>query len=223
MGSWNSEQPNAHPDTSIGRNNCAGHIGLGELDDRADKYIGRAVAGAQRMQAPINDLLAYSRVGARGKPFEPTDCGSVVEEAIGNLQNAIDDSGTQIACRDLPTIRGDCLQPVQVFQNLVGNAIRYRGEAPPRIDIGAEMNGHGWSLSVRDNGIGIAQEEAGRIFVIFRRLHARSESDGNGIGLAIVNKVVERRGGQVWGESEPDQGSTSSLTLGTIDHGGRQA
>ena len=191
----------------------------GNLDDRADKYIGYAVDGAKRMQALINDLLTYSRIGTRGKPFEPTDCDAVVREAIGNLQSSIDASGAQIVQGKLPTLRADRVQLVQVFQNLIANAIRYRSEAPPRIEIVAERNALTWTFSVRDNGIGIAPEFVERIFIIFQRLHSRSETDGNGIGLAIVKKVVERHGGQVWVQSQPGQGSTFLFTLRATDFG----
>ena len=191
----------------------------GNLDDRADKYIGYAVDGAKRMQALINDLLTYSRIGTRGKPFEPTDCGAVVREAIGNLQSSVDESGAQIVQGKLPMLRADRMQLVQVFQNLIANAIRYRSEAPPRIEISAERHATTWTFSVRDNGIGIAPEFLERIFIIFQRLHSRNEADGNGIGLAIVKKIVERHGGQVWVESQPGQGSTFLFTLRAADFG----
>ncbi|MBB4266491.1 sensor histidine kinase [Roseospira visakhapatnamensis] len=186
----------------------------GQLDARADKYIGYAVAGAKRMQDLLNDLLAFSRVGTRGRPFEPTDCGAVVTEAMENLRQAIDESGARVTRGPLPTVSADGRQLVQVFQNLIANAIRYRREDAPKIDIAAERHDDLWTFSVRDNGIGIEPEFVDRIFMIFQRLHPRSESDGNGIGLAIVKKVIERHGGSIWVESQPGQGSTFFFTLG---------
>lgn len=189
----------------------------GQLDEKADKYIGYAVAGAKRMQALINDLLAYSRVGTRGKPFEPIACDSVVDEAVDNLRTAIDDSGARVVQGVLPVVRADRGQLVQVFQNLIANAIRYRREEPPHIEIAAEKSGVAWIFSVKDNGIGIDPQFAERIFVIFQRLHERSTTDGNGIGLAIVKKVIERHGGRIWVRSQPQQGSTFVFTLPAIE------
>ena len=188
-----------------------------QLDEKADKYIGYAVDGAKRMQALINDLLAFSRVGTRGKSLEPTPCEAVVSEAADNLRAAIDDSGASISHGPLPVVRADRVQLVQVFQNLIANAIRYRRTEPPRIKIAAVSNGAAWTFSVSDNGIGVDPQFAERIFVIFQRLHERSTTDGNGIGLAVVKKVIERHGGRIWLDDRPNQvGSTFLFTLPAI-------
>lgn len=185
----------------------------GQLDADADEFIGFAVDGAKRMQALINDLLAYSRVGTRARPFEPTDCNKVMQTALANLGVAIVESGAQITHDDLPTVMGDSSQLVQLFQNLIGNAIKFRGTEPMRVRVGAEADDGHWQFSVRDNGIGIAPEYHQRIFVMFQRLHGRTEYPGTGIGLAICKKIVERHGGTVWVESQPGQGSTFKFTI----------
>ncbi len=189
----------------------------GQLDEKADKYIGYAVDGSKRMQALINDLLAFSRVGTRGRPFEPTDCDAVVDEALRNLSASVEESGARITHAGLPVVRADRLQLVQVFQNLIANAIRYRRDEPPRVEISARLSGVVWTFSVKDNGIGIDPAFAERIFIIFQRLHERAETDGNGIGLAIVKKVIERHGGRIWVQSQPQQGSTFQFTLPTTE------
>ena len=161
----------------------------------------------------INDLLAYSRIATRGKDFEPTDCGAVLDRTLGDLQFAIEDSGAEVTHDPLPTVNADDMQLGQVFQNLIGNAIKFRGEESPHVHVSAEQKGKEWVFSVRDNGIGIDPEQAERIFVIFQRLHTRDEYPGTGIGLAICKKVVERHGGRIWVESEPGKGSTFYFTI----------
>ena len=185
----------------------------GQLDDTADEFIDYAVDGANRMQILINDLLAYSRVGTRGRPLAPTEAGDVFEAAKANLRVAIEESGAEVASDPLPAVMGDQTQLLQLFQNLIGNAIKFRGEETPRVHVGAEPRDGRWLFSVRDNGIGVEEQYLERIFVIFQRLHGRTEYSGTGIGLAVCKKIVERHGGKIWVKSEPGEGSTFYFTL----------
>lgn len=185
----------------------------GELDEKAKKYIDYATDGAIRMQRLINDLLAYSRVGTRGKPPESTDSHAVLGEAIRNLAASIEDNHAIITNDDLPTVHADASQLAQVFQNLIANAIKFRSKKHPRIHVAARDQGGEWIFSVKDNGIGIEQQYADRVFVIFQRLHTREEYPGTGIGLALCKRIVERHGGRIWFESKPGKGSTFSFTI----------
>jgi len=185
----------------------------GKLDSDADKYIQYAVDGALRMQKLIQDLLAFSRVGRQGMELRSTDCNVVLQTVSQNLQAAIQESGALIELDQLPVVMADSSQLVQVFQNLIGNAIKFRSAAQPLIRVSAEVRGKEWVFAVSDNGIGIAAEHAESVFAIFRRLHARSEFPGNGIGLAICEKIVERHGGRIWVESELHHGSTFRFSL----------
>jgi PAS domain S-box-containing protein len=195
----------------------------GKLDSDADDFIGFAVDGANRMQTLIGDLLAFSRVGTRGKPLTPTDCETLLKHTLSNLKVSIDDSGAVITHDALPTVMADGSQLAQVFQNLIENAIKFKGDEPPRVRVAAEQKGDGWAFSVADNGIGISPEFFDRIFVIFQRLHARDEYTGTGIGLAICKKIVERHGGRMWVESEPGMGSTFYFTIPEVrTEGGEQ-
>ena len=195
----------------------------GTLDSDADDFIGFAVDGANRMQTLINDLLTYSRVGTRGKPLTPIDCTSVLEQVLMNLEVAIDESGAVVTHDPLPTVMADDSQLAQVFQNLIGNAIKFRGEEPPHIHIAAEQKSDEWVFSVADNGIGIDPESFDRIFEIFQRLHGRDEYSGTGIGLAVCKKIVERHGGRMWVESEPGKGATFYFTIPAVrTEGGEQ-
>jgi light-regulated signal transduction histidine kinase (bacteriophytochrome) len=183
------------------------------LDADAHEFIGFAVDGAKRMQTLIDDLLAYSRVGTRAKPLQPTDCAALVATALGSLRMAIEESGAQVQCGPLPVVMGDAAQLTQLFQNLIANAIKFRGRQAPRIAVWADPDDGFWRFAVQDNGIGIAPEYFERIFVMFQRLHSRSTYPGTGIGLAICKKIVERHGGRIWVESTPGTGSTFQFTL----------
>ncbi|MBS1850883.1 MAG: response regulator [Acidobacteria bacterium] len=185
----------------------------GKLDEQADKYIHYAVDGATRMQTLIQDLLAFSRAGRQGMEVEPVDSAAAVAEAMSNLRAALEENHAEIVVGPLPTISGNASQLRQVFQNLVGNALKFHGSAPPRITIHAEDRGEEWLFSVCDNGIGIAPEYTDAIFAVFQRLHTRTEYPGNGIGLSICKKIVERHGGRIWVESRPGEGSTFKFTL----------
>jgi PAS domain S-box-containing protein len=185
----------------------------GKLDSDADDFIGFAVDGAKRMQVLINDLLVYSRVGTRGKPFEPTNCEDVLEQVLANMEVTIGESGVVVTHDSLPTVVADVSQLVQLFQNLISNALKFRGEDAPRVHVAAEQKDGDWLFFVADNGIGIDPEYFERIFVIFQRLHGRDEYSGTGIGLAVCKKIVERHGGRMWVESEPGQGATFYFTI----------
>ena len=185
----------------------------GKLDANADDFIHFIVDGATRMQGLIQDLLAYSRVGSRGKNFVPTDCTTVCDQAVANLQMAVTESGAVVTHDSLPTVQGDGAQLIQVFQNLVGNSLKFRDSQAPRIHVAAERKASEWVFAVKDNGIGIDPQYADRIFEVFQRLHNRTEYPGSGIGLAITKKIVERHGGHIWVESQPNQGATFFFTL----------
>jgi PAS domain S-box-containing protein len=188
----------------------------GKLDSDADDFIDFAVGGAFRMWTLINDLLIYSRVGMRGMELKPSDCETVFNHSLDNLKVAIEETGAVVTHDLLPTVMADRLQLEQLFQNLIGNAIKFRGNDQPRVHVSASRNGNGWTFSVCDNGIGIAPEYAKRIFIVFQRLHSREEYPGTGIGLAICQKIVERHGGHIWIESEPGRGATFFFTLPTV-------
>jgi len=193
----------------------------GQLDERAEKYIGYAVDGGKRMQTLISDLLTYSRVGRRDVAMAGVELEAVLDRALASLRLAIEESGAEVTHDPLPTVVGDATQLTQVFQNLVANAIKFRGEAPPRIHVSAERQPsadserqHGaWLFSVRDNGIGIAPEYRERVFVLFQRLHGRDEYSGTGIGLAVCKRIVERHGGTLWVDETPGGGSTFWFTI----------
>jgi len=185
----------------------------GKLDSDADEFIGYAVDGATRMQQLISALLDYSRVSTRSKPFGPTSCEESLNQAIANLQASIKEKDAVITHDQLPTVMADATQMVQLFQNLVGNAIKFHSEKKPEVHVRAERNSTEWIFSVRDNGIGIDPQNFDRIFVIFQRLHGRGEYPGTGIGLAICKKIVERHKGRIWVESQPGKGATFYFTI----------
>ncbi len=184
-----------------------------KLDDTAREYIAAAVDGAQRMQTLINDLLEYSRVSTRGRTPEPTSAQAALGRALANLEAGIRESGALVTADPLPILPADGAQLAQLFQNLIGNAIKFRGDAPPLINVTCQHRRGNWVISVRDNGIGLERQYAERIFLIFQRLHTRRQYPGTGIGLAICRKIVERHGGRIWVESRPGTGSTFSFTI----------
>ncbi|ADB62889.1 PAS/PAC sensor signal transduction histidine kinase (plasmid) [Haloterrigena turkmenica DSM 5511] len=184
-----------------------------DLDEDGQEFLEFAVDGADRMREMIDGLLKYSRVETRGDPFETVSLDDVLTEVCDDLQVMIQESNAEITTEDLPRVEGDHGQLRQVFQNLLDNAIEYSGDDPPRIYIDAERDGDQWLVSVEDNGVGIDPEDTDRVFEVFQRLHARGEHAGTGIGLALVERIIERHGGDVWVESDPGQGSTFSFTL----------
>ena len=185
----------------------------GKLDADADEFVGFALDGAVRMQRLIEDLLAFSRVGTRDAALVPTDVTEVVDRALRSLKLRIEETGASVTREALPTVSADAGQLEQVFLNLIGNALKFRRAEPPHVHVAARAKDGRWIFSVRDNGIGIAPQDFDRIFVIFQRLHDRSEYAGTGIGLAICKKIVERHGGRIWVESDPGRGSTFCFTL----------
>ncbi len=188
------------------------HIG-DQLDDQGRRYLAGAAQGAARMHTLITDLLALSRVGTQGQPFESADLNGVLDEALRGLDASVKETGAKITRDPLPTLPMDARQMTQLFQNLISNALKFRGEQPPEIHISAQAQPGQWVLGVRDNGIGIEPQYVERIFLIFQRLHTRKQYPGTGIGLAICKKIVERHGGTIWVESQPGQGSTFYFTI----------
>jgi len=185
----------------------------GQLDSRADEFIGHIVDGTQRMQTLINDLLAYSRIGRRGETIKPTAADIALNATLKNLEAAIQEYGATITSESLPKVRADATQLTQLFQNLIGNAIKFRANRPPQIHIGVADAGEFWRFSVEDNGIGIEPQYFERIFQVFQRLHTHRIYKGTGIGLAICKKIVERHGGLIWVESQFGRGSSFYFTL----------
>jgi light-regulated signal transduction histidine kinase (bacteriophytochrome) len=198
------------------------------LDSDAKEFMHFAVDGAMRMQKLIQGLLEYSRVGTRGKPFAQTNCDDILAAALANLKLAIEESDATVTHDPLPEIMADPVQLTQLFQNLVGNALKFRGPDAPRIHISVERKiradaaslnvpPYEWIFCVRDNGIGIEPQYFERIFVIFQRLHTQDKYPGTGIGLAICKKIVERHGGRIWLESKPGQGTSFFFALPALD------
>jgi PAS domain S-box-containing protein len=186
----------------------------GKLDADADEFIAFAVDGASRMQRLIQDLLAYSRVGTKGKDLLETSSEDALQQALSNLRGAIEESSAVVTHDPLPAVMADEMQLIQLFQNLVGNAIKYQRPGIPRVHVSAAKNGgKKWYFTVKDNGLGIDPQYFERIFGMFQRLHKRDEFAGTGIGLAICKKIVERHGGNISVESKPGQGSTFRFAL----------
>ncbi len=183
------------------------------LDGDAIEFINYAVDGSSRMKTLINDLLAYSRVGTRGNELKRTDFDKVMQRVLATLKTITDETHAEITFDPMPTIMADETQIEQLFQNLIGNAIKFQGEDAPKIHVGVQKDDQSWLFSVRDNGIGIDPQFYDRIFIIFQRLHNREKYEGTGIGLAISKRIVERHGGRIWIESEQGKGSTFYFTL----------
>ncbi len=185
----------------------------GKLDAEADEYITYAVDGASRMKQLITDLLALSRASTKPHELAPIDCEAVLEEVLSNLEMAVQESGGQVTHDPLPRVMADRSQMVQLLQNLIGNAIKFAGTRAPRVHISVKQMGKEWLFSVRDHGIGISPEHRERIFIVFQRLHDRTEYPGTGVGLAICKKIVERHGGRIWVESQRGEGATFCFTI----------
>jgi signal transduction histidine kinase len=185
----------------------------GRFEARADEFIRHAVEGGMRMQMLIDGLLTYARVGPQDAAFTPTDCTVVLTQVLANLKVALEESGAVVTHAPLPTVLADPTQLLQLFQNLLSNALKFRAAAPSTVHISAERQEDTWRFAVRDNGIGIEPQYVGRIFAIFQRLHTRSRYPGTGIGLALCKKIVERHGGRIWVESVLGQGATFFFTL----------
>ncbi len=183
------------------------------LDDTARNYIRYAVDGSKRMEALIEDILAYSRVESRACPLRPMDAEEALAIALEDLSRVVEESGAKVTHDPLPTVMADRSQIVQLLENLIGNAIKYRGEARPLVHVQAVRKGDAWQFSVSDNGIGMDMAYAGKVFEMFQRLHSSTEYPGTGIGLAIAKKIVERHGGKIWVESEIGKGSRFFFTL----------
>jgi PAS domain S-box-containing protein len=184
-----------------------------KLDSDAEEFIGFALDGTVRMQALIDGLLMYSRAGTSEYAVDPVDCNEILDATLLMLRTSIEETGAEVVAGRLPTIPGDANQLAQLFQNLIGNAMKFVADGPPHIEVTAEQEGAGWHFSVSDNGIGIDPAHVERIFTVFQRLHGRGEYPGSGIGLAICKRIVERHGGRIWVESAPGEGSTFHFTI----------
>lgn len=180
-------------------------------------YLDQAVRATVRMEALIEDLLAYARIGKDARTPEPVDVGAALDEALANLAAQIEAAGARITRDRLPMVPGYRRELVQLFQNLVGNALKFRGEQSPQIHVGVQEGPEEWVFSVRDNGIGIDPAHASKVFGLFERLHGPAEYPGTGLGLALCKKVVESRGGRIWLESEPGRGTTFFFTVPRIE------
>lgn len=186
----------------------------GQLDSDADEFIAFAVDGAARMKVLIDDLLAYSRSGGTVAARRPVDCGVLVRAALADLDGVVNESGAKVVVGQLPIVEGDPAQLAQVFQNLLANALKFIArDVPAEVTVSAERAGEAWCFSVKDNGIGIAAEHRERIFLMFKRLHGRSEYPGTGIGLALCHKIVSRFGGRIWVADGSGPGSDFCFTV----------
>jgi light-regulated signal transduction histidine kinase (bacteriophytochrome) len=191
----------------------------GQLDEKADKYIYYASDGARRMQRLVTDLLAYSRVGSQGKPPTPIGMDDVLDNVLISLKALTRETHATVVRQSLPTVMADEVQLHQLLQNLLGNAIKFRSAAAPRIEVNAVREGAYWKVGVTDNGIGMEMKYAERIFQMFQRLHEIGKYEGSGIGLAIAKRIVERHGGTLSVESQPGHGTTFFFTLRAVPLG----
>jgi light-regulated signal transduction histidine kinase (bacteriophytochrome) len=195
----------------------------GQLDQTADDYIAYAVDGVKRMQRLIDDLLSYSRVGAREKEFAPADCEMILNTTLAGLGPAIQANGAIVTHDPLSTVMGDAGEIGQLLQNLIANGIKYCDNRVPEIHVSCQRQGRDWLFSVKDNGIGIDPQYAEKIFVIFQRLHTKQEYPGTGIGLALCKKVIQHHGGRIWVESQIQEGATFYFTLPAMEEAGIEA
>jgi len=184
----------------------------GDLDESAERLLGALTRSTERMSALLDGLLAYSRVG-RSEEVRSIDVNVLLAEVLEQLGSQIADSGGQVVADELPTVEGDWVQLAQLFQNLIGNALKFRGTEPPRVEIRGRAEGRQWCFSVADNGIGIDSRNRDRVFEMFQRLHTRDAYPGTGVGLAIVKKIVDRHGGRIWVEPGETAGTTFHFTL----------
>jgi light-regulated signal transduction histidine kinase (bacteriophytochrome) len=189
----------------------------GELDDDADEFIAYATDGAERMRGMIDDLLTYSRIGTSGAEFDAVDCEDVVERVLENLRVAVEDANAEVDVGPLPTAVADEQQLLQLFQNLIGNALAYAGDDDPRIRVSAAETDDGWRFSVSDNGVGIPEDRSDEVFEVFSS--GSNGADSTGVGLAICRRIVARHGGEIWVDSTPGAGSTFHFTLLDRDRG----
>jgi signal transduction histidine kinase len=189
------------------------------LDEQSQRYIRHSIEGAHRMRTLVNDLLTYARVESRAEEFKTIDLNKILERVELDLQNVIQETETRVISDSLPSIMGEPTQMAQFFQNLISNAIKFRGDKSPVIVIKVKRQGDDWEFSVQDNGRGFDMEHAERIFIIFQRLQGRDQAEGTGIGLALCKKIVDRHGGKIWVDAVPDKGATFYFTLPAIAEG----
>ena len=190
----------------------------GRLDSNADNFISIAVNAAKRMRQLIDDLLSISRVSKQERPLEPIASEVSLNQALANLQEAASEVGAVVTHDPLPTVVADSAQLARLFENIIGNAIKYRSNKQPKIHVSAKRKNGDWLFLVRDNGIGIEPQYAERIFFLFKRLHNKSEYSGTGIGLTICKKIIDHHGGRIWVESELNEGSTLCFTIPETPH-----
>ena len=188
-----------------------------KLDEKARKYIEHISSGAERMRVLINGLLELSRLSTEPPKLREIDCGRILEQVLASLEVLRTETGARVTHDPMPRVMGNAVRLTQLFLNLIGNGLKYHGEQPPHVHVGARQEGQEWVFSIADNGIGIEQKYLDAIFVMFKRLHSREEYPGAGIGLAVVKKIVELHGGRIWAESEPGKGSTFFFTLPAVE------
>jgi light-regulated signal transduction histidine kinase (bacteriophytochrome) len=188
-----------------------------KFDDKANEFMEIIVESAARMQRLLKDLLEYSKVGSRNKSFHPIELDTVLKYALLNLKTAIEETRAEIKVQELPSVRADETQMIQLFQNLIGNGIKFRGDKVQLVKITSERSGDDWVIHISDNGIGIEPQYFDQVFIIFNRLHLRDEYPGTGLGLALCKKIVERHGGRIWLESIPGEGTTFSFSFPVAD------